>query len=238
MGKIVAANFKMNMTLDETKDYIIKLNELFSDSRVILFPTSIYIPYFLNNNFSLGVQNISSFNKGAYTGELSPMQVKSIGVEYAIVGHSERRCLYNETDSIINDKIKAGLKNNLKIILCIGETKEEKELNKTEEKLKSQIINAFKDIDNLSNIIIAYEPIWSIGTSLTPTSDEIRKMTIFIKMVVKSISNIDLPVLYGGSVNETNIAVINEIEQLSGVLVGGASLVPEKLNIIREVVLK
>lgn len=238
MGKIVAANLKMNMTLDETKDYITKLNGLFSDLRVILFPTSIYIPYFLNKNFSLGVQNISSYDKGAYTGELSPMQVKSVGVDYAIVGHSERRNLYNETDNIINSKLKDGLKNDLKIILCIGETKEEKELNKTEEKLESQIINAFKDINDISNVIIAYEPIWSIGTSLVPTNEEIKKMVIFIKMVVKNIFDIDIPVLYGGSVNENNIKKINEINELSGVLVGGASLVPEKLNIIREVVLE
>lgn len=241
MEKIVIANMKMNLKLDEIKNYIDEIEKSVNTKRFVICPSSLYLPFFINKEFATGIQNISSSEEGAYTGEISPSQVESLGVEYSIVGHSERRQYYNEDDVIINQKIICGLKHNLKIILCIGETKDEKDNGLTDNKLKEQLVNDLVNIsyEQLNNIIIAYEPIWSIGTGNVPTNEEIEKVINYIKSVVDNIygSNTNIPVLYGGSVNEKNIDEINEISCLTGVLVGGASLIPSKINKIKEVIL-
>ena len=177
------------------------------------------------------------YENGAYTGEISASQVKSMNINYAIIGHSERREYFEETDNIINKKIKLGIENNLKIILCIGETLNHKENNQTNEILKKQIVEGLKDIKDINNIIIAYEPIWSIGTGLIPTNDEIYDTTNFIKEEINRLYNKDIMVLYGGSVNDENINVLSEINNLSGFLVGGASLKPDKLKRIKETII-
>lgn len=239
MEKIVVANMKMNLKINDIKNYIEEMNKIQCTKRFVVCPSSLYLPYFINKDYAIGIQNISSNEEGAYTGEVAPSQVESLGVEYSIVGHSERRQYYFEDDEVINKKIICGLNHNLKIILCIGETKEEKDNNLTNEKLRNQLVNDLKSIDRgqLENIIVAYEPIWSIGTGLVPTNTEIEEIIKYIKSIVNEIASIDIPVLYGGSVNEKNIEEINKIECLTGVLVGGASLVPEKINKIMEVVL-
>ncbi|MEG0909147.1 MAG: triose-phosphate isomerase, partial [Bacilli bacterium] len=185
-------------------------------------------------------QNCYSEDKGAFTGEISPKQINSLGVEYVILGHSERRTILHETNEEINKKIKKALTNNLNVILCIGETKEEKDQFMTDKILERQIINCLTGIgtSDAKNIIIAYEPIWSIGTGLTPTEKEIQITIMNIKEILKKLyKELDFNVLYGGSVNEENITSINQIKEISGVLVGGASMDAKKLKKIKEVVL-
>lgn len=241
MEKIVVANLKMNLTVTQISNYLEDIKEVINSKKVVICPTSIYLPYFLKNRYSVGIQNIAVTEEGAFTGEVSASQVSSMGIKYAIVGHSERRQLFNETDTEINKKVLLGIKNNLTIILCIGETKEEKDMLKTDKILKRQLINDLRDIDNkdIKNIIIAYEPIWSIGTGNVPENKEIITITKYIKGIVNNIyhEEIDIPVLYGGSVNEKNIEELNKINNISGVLVGGASLKADKLKKIKEVII-
>ncbi len=241
MEKIVVANLKMNLTVTEISNYLEDIKEVINSKRVVICPTSIYLPYFLKKKYSVGVQNIAATEEGAFTGEVSASQVSSMGVNYAIIGHSERRQLFNETDTVVNKKVLIGIKNKLTIILCIGETKEEKDMLKTDKVLKRQLINALRDISNeeIKNIIIAYEPIWSIGTGNVPQNKDISAITIYIKGIINNLyhEDINIPVLYGGSVNEKNIEELNKINELSGVLVGGASLKADKLQKIKEVII-
>jgi triosephosphate isomerase len=238
--KIVVGNLKMNMTVDEISTYLKEVNSKIYSPRVIICPTSIYIPYFLKHRYKVGVQNVFFRSSGAYTGEISPEQVSSMGVNYVIIGHSERRMYFDENDTTINKKIHEAVKHNLKVIVCIGETSEEKNLLKTDRVLKRQLMNGLKGLDEtmFDNIIIAYEPVWAIGTNVVPTSKEIKDTVDYIKMIVNNIYNgFNVNVLYGGSVNDKNIKELNKIENLGGFLVGGASNNAEKfLKIIEEVV--
>lgn len=232
MEKIVAANMKMNMTAYEVNEYLKVINEKVNSDNVILCPTSIYLPYFLKQNYQVGIQNVFFQESGAYTGEVSPLQAKSLGIDYAIIGHSERRTYFDEKDTDINNKIISCIKNGLKVILCVGETKEEKDLLKTEKVLKKQLTTDLKNLElkDLENIVIAYEPLWSIGSGLTPTNEEILSTVYFIKSTIMGMYDItDVKVLYGGSVNEKNIDLLNQIENVNGFLVGGASLNPDKI---------
>lgn len=242
MEKIVVANLKMNLNLEQIKLYINEIDGLINSNRVIICPSYIYIPYFLNKNYLVGTQNIASTEDGAYTGEVSASQVSSMNIPYTIVGHSERRSIFNETSVEVNKKVKLALSNNLKVILCIGETKEEKDNGLTNSVLSLQLKESLLEIDAnlLENVIIAYEPVWSIGTGNIPTNEDIIEITNYIKSTVNNIYNnlVNIPVLYGGSVNEKNIFQLNEINEIDGVLVGGASLSSSKLNIIKEVVIK
>ncbi|MEG2609817.1 MAG: triose-phosphate isomerase [Bacilli bacterium] len=240
MNKIVVANLKMNMTFLETNEYIKELDQNILDKNVIICPSSLYLPLYLNKNYSVGCQNCYSENSGAFTGEISPKQINSLGVEYVILGHSERRTILHERNEEINKKIKKAVTNNLNVILCVGETKEEKDKIMTDKILERQIINCLTGIgtSDAKNIIIAYEPIWSIGTGLTPTEKEIQITIMNIKEILKNLyKELNFKVLYGGSVNEENITSINQIKEISGVLVGGASMDAKKLKKIKEVVL-
>ncbi len=228
--KKIFANMKMNLTLDEIKNYINDTSSFKKDFVVI--PTSIYIPYFIDNNYIVGIQDISKFDNGAYTSNVSAKQVKSMGIDYTLIGHSERRNVFNETLEDVNLKVKKGLENNLKIVLCIGEKLEQKDNYK--EILEEQILTVFEGVDKIDDIIIAYEPVWSIGTGLTPTNEEIETITDYIKSVVNKKYNKDIDVLYGGSVNEKNIESLNTINNVSGFLVGGASLNKDKIYKIIE----
>ena len=204
----------MYMNLEETKEYISVLKG-FNNDNVVICPSYIYLHYFLGHNFNLGVQNIFSELNGAYTGEISVLQVKEMGVKYVILGHSERRITLNESNEFINEKVIKSINNGLKVILCIGEHEgcEDKE-----EFLKSQIDNCLKEV-KLDNIIIAYEPVWSIGTGKTPTNEEIKNTIDFIKGYI----NRNIKVLYGGSVTANNINLLNQIDNVDGFLVGGSS---------------
>lgn len=226
---IVIGNMKMNLTLEEIKDYIKNFPK---NDNVVICPTSIYIPYFLDYN--VGIQNISDKTMGAYTGEVSSKQCRSMGIEYTIIGHSERRSYYNETDAIINEKIKVSLENDLKVILCIGE----KDGENSKQVIFDQLKNDLKMIENIDNIIIAYEPIWAIGTNVTPTNDQIEEIIKYIKELIILSHNKNIKVLYGGSVNEKNISSLCEIPNVDGFLVGGASTKINEFNKIIEVACK
>ena len=231
MNKILALNLKMNLDYNEIMDYVEDIKGKINSDNVIVFPPTIFLPYFISKEYKLGSQNISEFDNGAHTGEISCSQLKSIGGTYALIGHSERRHDQNEEDGQINLKIKNALKNGLKVIFCVGETKEERELLKTTKVLKKEIVNGLNGInpDDLRDVIIAYEPIWSIGTGIIPTSKDISTTTEFIIDTAVNVFNWKPRVLYGGSVNEKNIADLNKIEEVSGFLVGGASLDVEKV---------
>lgn len=236
--KIVIGNQKMYMSIGEVGEYLKQITGKIMTSNVVICPSSIYIPYFLKHRYSVGIQNICAPTKGQYTGEISAKQASDLGLKYALVGHSERRIHFNEDNDTINQKIKNLLESKIVPILCVGETSEEKNLLKTNKVLKSNIVSCLKDInqDDLEKIIIAYEPIWAIGTNRTPTMAEIKANVKHIKEVVKSIYNTDVRVVYGGSVSPTNIEKLNKIDNLDGFLVGGSSTKADEFLKIIEVV--
>lgn len=221
MEKIVVANLKMNLNENDVKLYIKKIRE-FNSKKVSLYiaPSFIYLEKFLSNKYHLAAQNVSFESFGEFTGEISSSQLKSIGVDSVIIGHSERRNLFKEDYQIINKKIKHSLKEGLNVILCIGE-KEEGKLNDMFEELK-------KDLNDiiLKNIIIAYEPEYCIGTGKTASLSHIKKVYDSIK------EKYDTKVIYGGSVNDANIAEICNITD--GVMIGKSSLNASKLLIMIE----
>lgn len=234
-SKLIVGNIKMNMRFGEIANYL-ELFKTIDSKNVVVCPSYIYIPYFLKYNFEVGSQNVCGYENGGYTGEISAKQLASIGVKYTIVGHSERRINLGETDIDINKKIKSSLRSKLKVILCIGETLEELNMLKKDIVLKKQIRNALYDIENLSNVYIAYEPIWSIGTNKIPKIEEIEKTILYIKQLVFDMFNKDIKVLYGGSINEKNISKLNKIDILDGFLIGSASINPNQfIEIINEI---
>jgi len=180
----------------------------------------------------VGAQNCHhNENFGAFTGSVNAKMLKNIGAKYIILGHSENR-QSGETDKLINLKIKSAIKAGLKIILCIGETLKEKRKKKTNQVLAKQIKNCLKSIKNRSNIIIAYEPVWSIGTGLIPKFEDLSKSVLFIK---NKFSKKSPKILYGGSVNSNNIAQLKDINNLDGFLIGGASQKSKKfIDIIKK----
>lgn len=221
--KIIVGNQKNYMTIKDTKNF---LDNVRLTDNVIICPSNIYIPYYIDRGYKVGLQNINVDN--VITGEVSILQAKSLNINYVIVGHSERRNL-GETNEIINQKLKS-LKD-LNVILCIGEDENED----LKEVLENQILNCLKDI-NIDNIIIAYEPVYAIGTGNALEKEKINMAVTFIKNIIKENYNKDIKVLYGGSINSTNINELNSIEILDGFLVGKSSTDPIEFNKIIEVV--
>ncbi len=236
--KLVVGNMKMNLTASEINKYVKEIDKKNYNEQVVFCPSSLYLPYFVGKSYKCGIQNIAATDLGAYTGEISIKQVASMKIDYAIIGHSERRAYYHETDEVVRRKVELALQEKVKIILCVGETLEEREALKTYKVLKKQLTTALKglDIANNKKIIVAYEPVWAIGTGKVPTNSEIEDTIAFIKDIVSAICGFNLKVLYGGSVNDANIAKLNEIPNVDGYLVGGASNSVEKFNKIIEVV--
>ena len=195
-----------------------------------------YAKFFLNQKITIGAQNCyHKDNFGANTGAISPMMIKSIGAEYVIVGHSDNRS-EGDTNEMLKNKVENALKNNLKVIFCIGENKTEKKNNKTSQVLKKQITNVLEKKLNYKDIIVAYEPIWSIGTGQIPEEKDLLKTTIFIKKVLKNIfKKQNIPsVLYGGSVDGENIGQFKSLNEIDGFLIGGASKSDKKfIDIIK-----
>ncbi len=222
--KLVVGNQKSYLNKESVKEFVKGLGNINSDN-VVICPSSIYLSEFDSVNILLGNQNVSNYDSGATTGELSSKQLKSMGVKFCIVGHSERRQKLNE--SIIDTKIKIKnlLDENIIPILCVGETKEEKDLGKTKDIIFQELDGAFEDLlmNSIGKVIIAYEPIWSIGTGLTPTNDEIIDITKSIRGHIVDNYNTDNLILYGGSVSTSNIDELNKIDLVDGYLIGGAS---------------
>lgn len=227
MNKLIIANLKMNLNKKEIVEYKKTIEES-NIKEFIICPPNIYIGIMQSNSYSVCAQNGYHINSGAFTGEVSFAQLKSIGVNYSLIGHSERRNMFNENDEIIALKLKSCIENDIMPILCVGENKEERELGKTLEVIEREIKNDLKGT-KFNDIIIAYEPVWAIGTGLIPTKEDINEVHLHIKKVLKDIYNKDVKVLYGGSVKLSNIKEICNIISVDGVLIGGASNDPNNL---------
>ena len=236
-NKKIFANQKMYMTKQDVETFI-KASEEKEYEQLVICPSILYLPLFQDSKFHLGVQNIFYEENGAYTGEISPLQVKEYGVEYAIIGHSERRTILHETNEMFQKKIDACKDQDIIPIFCIGETKEQYEMHKTNQVLKRQLFDVLKNVkkEALEHIIIAYEPLWAIGTGMIPTNEEIERITQYIKSIINQVFHVSVPVLYGGSVNERNISKLNQISNIDGFLVGGASKSISELLKMYEVV--
>ncbi len=218
--RIAACNLKMNLLPNEIPHYIEGMKEISND--VIILPPAIYIDTFVKNGFNTGSQDISFAEMGAYTGDISILQLKELGIKYSIIGHSERRNYYLD-DRFINKKIKLCLENDIMPILCVGETQEENNRNETLKVCKKELDSALLEND-VKKIIIAYEPIWSIGTGVVPSNDFIEEIASNIKKYVQNKYNVEALVLYGGSVNENNIDKLEQVSSIDGYLIGGSSL--------------
>jgi len=227
--KIIACNLKMNLMPSEINDYIEGMKAI--KDEILLFPTSIYIDNFVKSGFTTGSQDISYAEKGAYTGDTSILQLKELGIKYSIVGHSERRAYYQD-DQYVNKKINLCINNDIMPVLCVGETLEQNKNNETNEVIIHELDSAFTD-NNIKSIIIAYEPIWSIGTGLIPSNDFIEEVVNNIKTYIKDKYEIEVSVLYGGSVNADNISTLEEIPNVDGYLIGGSSL---KIDSMKKIV--
>ena len=222
-----------------------KINSFYSKDknrnkyRVIITPPytliESYAKYFKNKKISIGSQNCYQKEQfSSNTAAVSPYMLRSVGAQYTLVGHSDNRG-EGDTDSMLKDKVKYALKNNLKVVFCIGENKSEKKNKKTLSVLKRQLSKVLEKKFNKNNIIVAYEPIWSIGTGKIPTTIELKKTTIHIKKVLKNIFKKNSPaVLYGGSVDGSNVEMFKEIKEIDGFLIGGASKSSKKfIDIIK-----
>lgn len=227
MTKIIALNHKMNLNYDLVNEYIERINKVKTDNKIIIIPSYLYIETFIKNTkYDIGSQNLSNELNGAFTGEVSSIQLNSIGVKYSLVGHSERRNLFHETDEIINEKTRQCLNHGITPIICVGETLSEHNNDETLVKINNQISHAILGLDDLNEkkeIIIAYEPIYAIGTGKAPEVKEIEIVINHIYEVLSKYDNIDFKILYGGSVNKENIKKILDINKLHGVLIGTIS---------------
>ena len=246
--KVIAGNWKMNKLPNEAMNFI---NALAGETSNVTCEIILCVPYTdlfyslltaQNTNIKIGAQNMHWEEKGAYTGEIAPQMLKCINVEYVIIGHSERREYFAETDETVNKKLKAALAHELKPILCVGETLKQRELALTEEVITQQTELALDGLtkQQVENVIIAYEPIWAIGTGKVATKEDANES---IKQIRNKISCIygeevaqNVTILYGGSVKKENAKELFSTSDIDGALVGGASLDPEEfLKIINNI---
>lgn len=236
MEKLIIGNWKMNKSLSEVSAYVktIKKNAKTQKNLGFCVPSVMLteMSRCAKNAFAVGAQNCHYAEKGAYTGEVSANMIKEAGASMVLVGHSERRHYFDESNQFIAKKVKEAQAVGLKVILCVGETLEEKP--KFKSVIKKQVTESLADITDLKNIIIAYEPVWAIGTGKVATSADIVKAHSYIKQIVSEKFNASVSVLYGGSVNPKNSAEILSIAEVDGVLVGGASLNAEEFIKIAE----
>jgi len=234
MRKIIAGNWKMNGKLENLLE-IKKISNEFARSKIeiVICPpfTLLSAASKIAENIYLGAQNLHSESEGAFTGEISADMVVDLGVTHSIIGHSERRTEHNETNEIVARKVKTSLDKELQTIICIGETELQRKEKRTLEILEQQLLDSLAGNANFGKLIVAYEPIWAIGTGLTPEVSEISKIHDFIRLRLVELygSNASkIPLLYGGSVNGSNAAEIFSTPNVNGALVGGASLTFEK----------
>ena len=240
--KIIAGNWKMNMLPNEAMSFINELEPYAKNAKCEIILCVPYTDLFYslltaqNTNIKIGAQNMHWEEAGAYTGEIAPNMLKCINVEYVIIGHSERRQYFAETDETVNKKIKSALKHELNPILCVGETMKQRELGLEEEVIKQQIIGALEGItkEQAEKIVIAYEPIWAIGTGKVATKNDASNMIKLIRKEIESLYDKEVAnnvsILYGGSVNKNNSKELFETSDIDGALVGGASLKVDEFN--------
>lgn len=234
----IAGNWKMNLTPSEGKAYASALAEAVkkagADCRVMIAPSFVSLPGVVEavkgSDITVSAQNMADHLSGAYTGEVSPEMLRDIGVNTVILGHSERRQYYGETDEIINGKVLLAISLKMEVILCVGETLEERESGKLEEVLRRQIEVGLKDVlpAEMDKITIAYEPVWAIGTGRTATPEDADAAHAFIRRTVAALYSDDIAnnliIQYGGSVKPGNVRALMAKENIDGALVGGASL--------------
>jgi len=239
---LIAANWKMNLNKNEIKLFckFLKKNNFSNHVKTCIFPQSIYIDLLaklLNNTpVYVGGQNCHYDISGPFTGEISAFSLKEMGCEYVILGHSERRQLFNESNSYIKKCSESAINNSIIPIICVGESYDDRKNKNALNFVKEQILNSIPSTEK--NLCIAYEPIWSIGTGEIPDKDEIFEMHEHIKEVAYSILKRNIKVLYGGSVNINNINEVLSVGNVDGVLVGGASLKVKDFLAIYEAVVK
>lgn len=236
---IIAGNWKMNGTITETELLLnVLLNSEIKNSDLVIVVCPPYTSLFTawkilsNSNIALGAQDMSVYDKGAYTSEISGEMLLTVGVSFVILGHSERRQYHFESDELVNAKSKTALKYNLTPIICVGETLNQRESGKTEEVVRRQTLNALEgfSIQELENLVIAYEPVWAIGTGKTATPEMAQDVHSFIRNILRSLDKSSaemIPILYGGSVKPSNSAGLMAQPDIDGALVGGASLKAE-----------
>ncbi|AGB19634.1 triose-phosphate isomerase [Thermoanaerobacterium thermosaccharolyticum] len=233
---IIAGNWKMHMTPSDAVNLVNELKPLVADTDVEV----VVIPPFVDlvdvkkaldgSNIRLGAQNMHWEEKGAFTGEVSPLMLKEIGVEYVVIGHSERRQYFAETDETVNRKVKSALSHGLKPIVCVGETLSQREDGKAFEVVREQTKKALDDVlkNDVTNVVIAYEPIWAIGTGKTATSKDANDVIKVIRETIASVYDIntanEVRIQYGGSVKPDNAKELMSESDIDGALVGGASL--------------
>ncbi len=231
---IIAGNWKMNKTCAEAKALIEELKPLVAKSKPEVV---ICVPYTAlwtakeaieGSKIKLGAENVAWAESGAFTGEISADMLLEAGVEYVIIGHSERRQYFGETDKTVNMRLTKALEKGLKAIVCVGETLEEREKNKTKRVLKKQVLEGFAGVTDFSNIVIAYEPVWAIGTGKTATAEDANKTIGYIRSLVKKTFGAEvakeLRIQYGGSMKPGNAKELMSERHIDGGLIGGAAL--------------
>lgn len=233
---IIAGNWKMNNTVEEGLKLVEELKGLVKDAKcdVVVCPSFVCLDAVLKavkgSNIKVGAQNMYFEEKGAFTGEVSPSMLEKMGVNYVIIGHSERRQYFNETDETVNKKVKKAFEHNLIPIVCCGETLEEREKNVTEEVLGRQIKLDLEGLTNeqVETLVVAYEPIWAIGTGKTATDEQANETIAYIRSVITSMYGKETAektrIQYGGSVKPATIKAQMAKSDIDGALVGGASL--------------
>ncbi len=239
---IIAGNWKMNNTIAETKELITGLIPLVKDAKcdvVICTPytdLATAVEMTKGTNIKVGAENVHWAEKGAFTGEISAKMLCELGVEYVIIGHSERRQYFGETDTTVNQRTIAALNAGLKPIVCVGETLDQRQKNRTKSVIKKQVVGAFANIDEeaAKNIVIAYEPVWAIGTGVTATDEQAQETIKNIRSMVaklygRKFAN-KMRIQYGGSMNPKNVAGLMAQPDIDGGLIGGASLKAEDFS--------
>lgn len=237
------ANWKMNKTCAEAKDFCAQFLKKYSPSPAGESDIGIAPPYTLlstlyeavadKTGILIGSQNVHWLDNGAHTGEISPLMIKEVGAKFAIIGHSERRQFYGETNRGVAKRAANAIKHGLLAIVCVGETREEFESGSTEKIVEAQLNGSLEGLspDQTVNLVIAYEPVWAIGTGLAATPDIALKVHLFIrKFLVKTFGEnygVRIPILYGGSTTPDNVSSLLSQENINGALVGGASLQPD-----------
>lgn len=220
MNKIVVLNHKMSLLYDDVYPYIERINNLNTDANIIVCPSNMYLEAFVNNcGYPVGAQNVHYSEETNHTGEISTSQLKSLGVEYSIIGHSERVKEFNENKSLVNLKLIGALDANIIPILCFGEN-----IDEDYKKVIPELLEAYlKDIQNIEFIIFAYEPIYAVGTGTLPSINKIEEVIAFTSKYLQNKYNTKPNILYGGSVTSTNVKDILSINNLNGILVGASS---------------
>jgi len=237
-GKLfVGGNWKMNCSKKQA-DEIIALfakGSLSAKAEIVIAPPALYLEYVkskLPANVGLAAQNCYKEASGAFTGEISPEMIKDIGVEWVIIGHSERRAIFHEDDALIGAKVKHALAAGVKVIACVGETLQEREANKTEEVVFRQTKAIAENITNWDNVVLAYEPVWAIGTGKTASPEQAQEVHVKLREFLEKNFKKNVRIIYGGSVTGKNCKELGAQKDVDGFLVGGASLKPEFIDII------